>query len=33
MVPLSCMQAGLGVIVDRKSGAEPDLLTALIRAR
>lgn len=28
VVPLSCMQAGLGVIVDRKSGAEPDLLAA-----
>ena len=30
VVPLSCMQAGLGVIVDRKSGAQPDLLTAPI---
>src|SRR6516164_9011521 len=30
VVPLSCMQAGLGVIVDRKSGARPDLLTAPI---
>jgi hypothetical protein len=30
VVPLSCMQAGLGVIVDRKSGARPDLLTAAI---
>ena len=28
VVPLSCMQAGLGVIVDRKSGAQPDLLAA-----
>jgi ABC-2 type transport system permease protein len=28
VVPLSCMQAGLGVIVDRKSGAHPDLLAA-----
>jgi len=30
VVPLSCMQAGLGVIVDRKSGAQPDLLAAPI---
>jgi ABC-2 type transport system permease protein len=30
MVPLSAMQAGLGVIVDRKSGAQPDLLAAPI---
>ena len=30
LVPLSCMQAGLGVIVDRKSGAQPDLLAAPI---
>jgi ABC-2 type transport system permease protein len=28
VVPLSAMQAGLGVIVDRKSGAQPDLLAA-----
>jgi len=28
VVPLSCMQAGLGVIVDRNSGAQPDLLAA-----
>ncbi|MGA7835671.1 MAG: ABC transporter permease [Acidimicrobiales bacterium] len=28
VVPLSCMQAGLGVIVDRHSGAQPDLLAA-----
>jgi len=28
VVPLSCMQAGLGVIVDRSSGAQPDLLAA-----
>jgi lipooligosaccharide transport system permease protein len=28
VVPLSCMQAGLGVIVDRKSGAQPDLLAS-----
>jgi ABC-2 type transport system permease protein len=28
VVPLSCMQAGLGVIADRKSGAQPDLLAA-----
>jgi ABC-2 type transport system permease protein len=31
VVPLSCMQAGLGVIVDRNSGAQPDLLAAPIR--
>ena len=30
VVPMSCMQAGLGVIVDRKSGAQPDLLAAPI---
>jgi ABC-2 type transport system permease protein len=30
VVPLSAMQAGLGVIVDRKSGAQPDLLAAPI---
>ena len=30
VIPLSCMQAGLGVIVDRKSGAQPDLLAAPI---
>jgi ABC-2 type transport system permease protein len=28
VVPLSAMQAGLGVIVDRKRGAQPDLLAA-----
>jgi len=28
VVPLSCMQAGLGAIVDRKRGAQPDLLAA-----
>ncbi len=28
VIPLSCMQAGLGVIVDRKTGAQPDLLAA-----
>jgi ABC-type polysaccharide/polyol phosphate export permease len=28
LVPLSAMQAGLGVIVDRKSGAQPDLMAA-----
>ncbi|HTV11941.1 MAG TPA: ABC transporter permease [Acidimicrobiales bacterium] len=28
VVPLSCMQAGLGAIVDRNSGAQPDLLAA-----
>ena len=28
VVPLSCMQAGLGVIVDRHRGAQPDLLAA-----
>jgi ABC-2 type transport system permease protein len=28
VVPLSSMQAGLGVIVDRHSGAQPDLLAA-----
>lgn len=28
LVPLSCMTAGLGVVVDRMSGARPDLLTA-----
>jgi ABC-2 type transport system permease protein len=28
VVPLSCMQAGLGVIVDRHTGAQPDLLAA-----
>jgi ABC-2 type transport system permease protein len=30
VVPLSAMQAGLGVIVDRKRGAQPDLLAAPI---
>jgi hypothetical protein len=30
VVPLSAMQAGLGVIVDRKIGAQPDLLAAPI---
>jgi ABC-2 type transport system permease protein len=30
VVPVSAMQAGLGVIVDRKSGAQPDLLAAPI---
>jgi len=28
VVPLSCMQAGLGAIVDRNRGAQPDLLAA-----
>jgi ABC-2 type transport system permease protein len=28
VVPLCCMQAGLGAIVDRNSGAQPDLLAA-----
>ena len=28
VVPLSCMQAGLSVIVDRNGGAQPDLLAA-----
>jgi ABC-2 type transport system permease protein len=31
VVPLSCMQAGLGVIVDRNTGALPDLLAAPVR--
>lgn len=30
VVPLSCMQAGLGAIVDRNTGAQPDLLAAPI---
>jgi hypothetical protein len=30
VIPLSAMQAGLGVIVDRNSGAQPDLLAAPI---
>jgi hypothetical protein len=30
VVPLSCMQAGLGAIVDRNTGARPDLLAAPI---
>jgi lipooligosaccharide transport system permease protein len=33
VVPLSAMHAGLGVIVDRKSGAQPDLLAAPIPRR
>ena len=28
LVPLSCMFAGIGVIVDRESGAQRDLLAA-----
>jgi ABC-type polysaccharide/polyol phosphate export permease len=28
LVPLSCMFAGIGVIVDRESGARPDMLAA-----
>jgi len=30
LVPLACMFAGLGVVVDRQSGARPELLTAPI---
>jgi ABC-type multidrug transport system permease subunit len=30
VIPLSAMQAGLGVIVDRNSGSQPDLLAAPI---
>jgi ABC-type polysaccharide/polyol phosphate export permease len=30
VVPLACMHAGLGALVDRQSGAQPDLLAAPI---